>query len=68
MITIIGDTSDELATLQYIINTGILNASNDNNYVAVDVTYKLSSGDKLLVNQYDYIVGSSKTDESEVEE
>lgn len=64
MVTIIGDTPDELAALQYIINTGILNASNDNNYAAVDVTYKLSSGDKLLVNQYDYIVGSSKADEN----
>lgn len=63
MITIIGDTSDELATLQYIINTGLLNASNDNNLTAVDVTYKLSSGDDLLVNQYDYIVGSSNAEE-----
>lgn len=55
MISIIGDTSDELAALQSIIDTGVINS---NEKVTVDVTYKLSSGDNLLINQYNHIVGS----------
>lgn len=55
MICIIGDTSDELAALQSIIDTGVINS---NEVSTVDVTYKLSSGDILLVNQYNHIIGS----------
>ena len=62
MISIIGDTSDELATLQSIIDAGMVNS---NERFTLDVTYKLSSGDNLLVNQYKHIVGSKpKKDEN----
>lgn len=55
MISIIGDTADELAALQSIINAGVINS---NEASTVDVTYKLLSGDILLVNQYNHIIGS----------
>lgn len=55
MISIIGDTSDELAALQSIIDAGVINS---NETSTVDVTYKLSSGDILLVNRYNHIIGS----------
>jgi len=55
MITITGDTSDELAALQDIIDTGVLNSSD---LFTVDVIYKLSSEEKLLVDRYNHIVGS----------
>lgn len=55
MISIIGDTSDELAALQSIIDTGVINS---NETSTVNITYKLSSGDILLVNQYNHIIGS----------
>ena len=54
MISIIGDSVDELANLQSIIETGLLN--NDES-TTLDVTYKLSSRDILLVDQYNHIVG-----------
>jgi len=57
MISIIGDTSDELAALQSIIDTGVINS---NEICTVDVTYKLSSGDDLLINQYNHIIGSKQ--------
>ena len=57
MIKIIGDTPDELAELQDIMDAGILN--NGNNKISLDVCYELSSGDHLLVDEYDHIVGST---------
>ena len=54
MISIIGNSVDELANLQSIIETGLLN--NDES-TTLDVTYKLSSRDILLVDQYNHIVG-----------
>ena len=60
MISIIGDSVDELADLQSVLETGILN-SNDN--TALDVTYKLSSGDILLVDRYNHIVGRKEQQE-----
>ena len=61
MITIIGDNPDELADLQDVINTGLLNLK-QNNETILDITYKLSSGDKLLVNKYNHIVGKLEVD------
>lgn len=63
MITIIGDTSDELAALQSIIDAGLINCNDE--ISAVHVTYKLSSGDLLLINQYDHIVGSKPKEEND---
>lgn len=57
MISIIGDSFDELAALQSIIDAGVINS---NETCTVDVTYKLSSGDDLLINQYNHIVGSKR--------
>lgn len=57
MINIVGDTWEELANLQTIIDTGILNYDEIFN---VDVNYKLLSGDSLLINKYNHIVGAKK--------
>lgn len=57
MINIVGDTWEELANLQTIIDTGILNYDEMFN---VDVNYKLLSGDSLLINKYNHIVGAKK--------
>ena len=57
MITIIGDNPDELADLQDVIERGILNTKR-NDEITLDVSYKLSSGDQLLVNKYNHIIGS----------
>ena len=58
MIQIIGDSSDELAKLQRIIDSGILNSNIPSDEIyKLDIIYKLSSGNALLVNQYDHIVG-----------
>ena len=57
MINIVGDTWEELANLQTIIDTGILNYDEMFN---VDVNYKLLSGDSLLINKYNHIVGVKK--------
>jgi hypothetical protein len=59
MITIIGDTTEELIQLQDLIETGILNigsAKMDN----LECTFELSSGDLLLYDQYKRIIGSKK--------
>lgn len=53
MICITGDTADELANLQILIETGILNSNED---IALDITYNLLGG-ILLVDQYNHIVG-----------
>ena len=55
MISIIGDSADELAKLQLLLDAGALNSDEN---VALDVTYKLSSGGVLLVDEYNHIVGS----------
>ena len=55
MINIIGDTYQELADLQTIIESGIINTKER---LSVDATYKLRSGDNLLIDQYDHIIGS----------
>ena len=57
MINIVGDTWEELANLQTIIDTGILNCDEMLN---VNVNYKLLSGDSLLINKYNHIVGVKK--------
>lgn len=57
MIQIIGDTFEELADLQTLLETGQLNFRKD---IKVDVTYELSSGGTLLVDQYNHIVGSNE--------
>lgn len=54
MIRIIGDTADELADLQLLLEIGTLNSDED---TTLDITYKLSSGGSLLVDQYNHIVG-----------
>ena len=56
MITIIGDTHEELAAFQSVINTGILNVHNISG-IAFDTTYKLSSGNLILTDNYGNIVG-----------
>lgn len=55
MIYIIGDTADELANLQILLETGMLNVNKDITFDTI--TYKLSSGRTLLVDQYNHIVG-----------
>ena len=55
MIYIIGDTFEELADLQTLLETGQLNFRKD---ITVDVTYELSSGCTLLVDKYNHIIGS----------
>lgn len=59
MIHIIGDTADELADLQILLEAGMIN-SNEN--TTLDITYKLSSGAILLVDQYNHIVGEKLRD------
>jgi len=63
-IYIIGDTSDELADLQTLLETGMVNGNKD---TTLNITYKLSSGGILLVDQYNHIVGE-KEHESEDKE
>lgn len=58
MIQIIGDTVDELADIQKLLETGMLNS---NETGAIDVTYKLSSGNVILADQYNHIVGEKGT-------
>lgn len=57
MINIVGNTWEELANLQTIIDTGILNCDEMFN---IDVNYKLLSGGSLLINKYNHIVGAKK--------
>lgn len=56
MIHIIGDTAEELADLQILIEAGILNGNKD---TTLDVTYRLLSGDMISVDQYNHIVVKS---------
>ena len=64
MINIIGDNVHELIEIQNIIETGILNlSSNDIN--TIDIKYKLSSEDILLVNKYNHIIGSKSKNSEE---
>ena len=56
IITIIGDTYEELAVLQSVINTGILN-DHDRSEIIFDTTYKLSSGNLIMSDEYGNIVG-----------
>lgn len=62
MIHIIGDTADELANLQILLETGMLNSSKN---VTLDINYKLSSGNILLVDRYNHIVGEKETSNDE---
>ena len=59
MITIIGDTAEELSQLQDIIETGILNIRSVE-MDSLECTFELSSGDLLLYDQYKRIIGSKK--------
>ena len=59
MITIIGDTHEELAALQFVINTGILNV-HDIPKITLDTTYKLSSENLILTDEYGNIVGEKQ--------
>ena len=54
MICIIGDTADELAGLQVLLETEMINSKEG---TTLDITYKLSSSDILLVDQYNHIIG-----------
>lgn len=64
MITIIGDTHEELAVLQSIINTGILNDRDMSGRTFV-ATYKLSSGNLILTDEYGNIVGEKNKEDKE---
>ncbi len=57
MIQIIGETADELAKIQMVLEAGALNSNEDG---TIDVKYKLSSGNILLVDQYNHIVGEKE--------
>ena len=57
MIHIIGDTFEELADLQTLLETGQLNFRKD---ITVNVMYELSSGGTLLVDQHNHIIGSKE--------
>lgn len=60
MISIIGDSVDELTDLRSLLEIGLLN-SNEN--TVLDVTYKLFSGDILLVDRYNHIVDRKEQQE-----
>lgn len=60
MIHIVGDAADELASLQILLETGMLNSNKD---ITLDINYKLSSGNILLVDQYNRIVGEKEIKE-----
>lgn len=62
MITIIGNTYEELAVLQSVINTGILNDV-DMSGITFDTTYKLLSGNLILTDKYGNIVGEKSKSE-----
>lgn len=57
MIQIIGDTVDELADIQKLLEIGTLNS---NEAGTIDVTYKLSFGGIILVDRYNHIVGKKE--------
>lgn len=57
MIQIIGDTFEELADLQTILENGAINSSKE---ISIDGTFKLSSGGTLIYDQYGHIVGSNE--------
>lgn len=58
MIQIIGDTFEELADLQTLLETGKLNYHEEK--IKVKATFKLSSGGTLFFDKYGHIVGSSE--------
>lgn len=58
MIQIIGDTFEELADLQTLLEAGKLNYHEKK--IKVYATFKLSSGGTLYVDQYNHIVGSNE--------
>lgn len=58
MIQIIGDTFEELADLQTLIETGKLNYHEKK--IKVYAMFKLSSGGTLYVDQYNHIVGCNE--------
>ena len=58
MIQIIGDTFEELADLQTLIETGQLNYHEKK--IKIYTTFKLSSGGTLFTDQYGHIVGSGE--------
>ena len=60
MIVITADTVYELAYLQKLIETGVLNSDKK---ATINVTYRLSSDDILLIDKYNSIVGSKSRDE-----
>lgn len=60
MIQIIGDTADELSDLQTLIETGKLNYHEEK--IKVSATFRLSSGNTLLVDQYNHIIGEKKSE------
>ena len=62
MIHIIGDTADELANLQILLEAGMLNSEKD---ITLDTNYKLSSGNILLVDRYNHIVGEKEISNDE---
>lgn len=57
MIQIIGDTVDELADIQKLLEIGTLNSDGAG---TIDVTYKLSYGGIILVVRHDHIVGKKE--------
>ena len=57
MIQIIGDTFEELADLQTVLENGAGNSSKE---ISIDCAFKLSSGGNLLYDQYGHIIGSSE--------
>ncbi len=69
MIKIVADTIDELTTINNVVISGVLNIScayskkNPPPVSNIEVEYSLSSGDTLLYNEYNRIVGvKSKND------
>lgn len=53
MISKIGDSVDELTDLRSLLEIGLLNR---NENIDLNVTYKLFSGDILLIDRYNHIV------------
>ena len=63
MITIIGDTPEELAALQSVINTGILNSHDISKITLLTTKYELLSRNLILTDEYGNIVGEVKRSE-----
>ncbi len=64
MITIIGHTPEELAALQSVINTGILNSHDISKITLLNTKYELLSKNLILTDEYGNIVGEIRNEQN----